>query len=190
VKNALKVVSGLDIKLICPSHGLIWKSYIPKIAQQYQKGSNYESDNKALIVYDSMWGSTKKMAQSLEKGLYESGIEVTVKNLKNNHISDVVTEVLRSRLVLIGSPTLNNGILPTLGEFLTYLKGLRPRKRIGFSFGSFGWGGQAAGEIEKVLKELKWDLPFEPVKIKYIPDEEELHAVENTGKKLGDYINK
>ncbi|MFW6124409.1 MAG: FprA family A-type flavoprotein [Acidobacteriota bacterium] len=190
VKNALKVVSELDIEMICPSHGLIWKSFIPEITQQYQKWANYESDKKALIVYDSMWGSTKKMAQSLEKGLHESGIEVKMRNLKRNHISDVVTDVLRSGLVLIGSPTLNNGMLPSIGEFLTYLKGLRPRKRIGFSFGSFGWGGQAAGEIEKVLKELKWDIPFEPIKIKYIPDREELDSVKSTGKKLGEHLNK
>jgi len=188
VKNALKGVSELDIEMICPSHGLIWKSYIPKIIQQYQKWADYESDKKAVIVYDTMWGSTKKIAQSLEKGLSEAGIKVTVRNLKKNHISDVITDVLRSRLVLVGSPTLNNGMLPTVGEFLTYLKGLRPRKRIGFSFGSFGWGGQAVGEIEKVMKELKWEVPVEKININYIPDEEELDSVKRTGKKLGESL--
>ncbi len=188
VKNALKVVSELDIEMICPSHGLIWRSFIPQIVQQYTQWSNYEADKKAVIVYDSMWGSTRKIAQMLEKGLYEAGVEVTVRDLKKIHVSDVITDVLRSRLILIGSPTLNNGMLPSMGEFLIYLKGLRPRKRVGFSFGSFGWGGQAVGEIEKVLKELKWDIPFEGINIKYIPDEEELDSVKKIGEKLGEYI--
>jgi len=188
VKNALKVISELDIEMICPSHGIIWKSFIPKITQQYRKWSDYDSDKKAVIVYDSMWGSTKRMAQMLEKGLYEAGIGVTMRNLKRNHISDIITDVLRSRLVLVGSPTLNNGMLPSIGEFLTYLKGLRPRKRIGFSFGSFGWGGQAVSEIKQVLEDLKWDIPLESIKIKYIPDEEELDLVRDSGKKLGEYL--
>jgi len=190
VKSALEVVSQLDIEMICPSHGLIWRSHIPEIVKQYRKWSAYDADKKGVVIYDSMWDSTKKMAQMLERGLYEAGMEVTVRNLKKNHISDVITDVLRSRLVLIGSPTLNNGMLPSIGEFLTYLKGLRPRKRIGFAFGSFGWGGQAVGEIEKVLTELKWDIPFEGLKIKYIPAEDELDSVRAAGKKLGEHLLK
>ncbi len=190
VKSAMEVVSQLKIEMICPSHGLIWRSHIPEIVKQYKKWSSYEADNKGLVVYDSMWGSTKKMAQMLERGLYDAGVEVTVRNLKKDHISDVITDVLRSRLVLIGSPTLNNGMLPSVGEFLTYLKGLRPRKRIGFAFGSFGWGGQAVGEIERVFAELKWDIPFEGLKIKYIPDEDELDSVRKVGKKLGESLIK
>jgi len=122
--------------------------------------------------------------------LYDAGMEVAVRNLKRNHVSEVITDVLRSRLIVIGSPTLNNGMLPSVGEFLTYLRGLRPRKRIGFAFGSFGWGGQAVGEIEKVLTELKWDIPFEGLKIKYIPNKDELDSVRKAGKELGEYLLK
>ncbi len=190
VKSALEVVSQLDIEMICPSHGLIWRSHIPDIVKQYKKWSGYEADKRGVVVYDSMWDSTKKMAQMLERGLYDAGMEVAVRNLKKNHISDVITDILRSRLVVIGSPTLNNGMLPSIGEFLIYLKGLRPRKRIGFAFGSFGWGGQAVGEIEKVLTELKWDIPFKGLKIKYIPGEDELDSVRTVGRELGEYLLK
>ena len=76
-------------------------------------------------------------------------------------------------------------MLPTIGGFLTYLKGLRPKKRIGFVFGSYGWGGQAVGEIEKILKDLSWELPVASININYIPDEKELLDVKKTGKELG-----
>ena len=190
VKKALETVSGLDIDMIAPSHGVIWRSRIPKIIEEYKKWAGFETEKKALIVYDSMWGSTEKIAYSLLEGLSESGIPVKIRNLKNTHISDIITDVQDSKLILLGSPTLNNGMMPSMGGFLTYLKGLRPRNRIGFVFGSYGWGGQAVGEIEKILKELSWDMPFDSINLNYIPDEEELNNVKNIGKKIGKYLKK
>ncbi|MBN2246529.1 MAG: FprA family A-type flavoprotein [Candidatus Aminicenantes bacterium] len=187
-KKALDVVSGLEIERICPSHGVIWRSYIPRIVEQYKRWADYASENKALIVYDSMWGSTAKIAEKLKEGLEESGLMVTVRNLKTNHISDIMTDLIDTRFILIGSPTLNNGMLPTMGGFLTYLKGLRPKKRIGFAFGSFGWGGQAVGEIESVMKGLGWEIPEQSLNLKFIPDGAELEAVKETAVKLGKYV--
>lgn len=190
VKKALEAVSGLDIDMIAPSHGVIWRSYIPKIIEEYKKWSSYTAEKKALIIYDSMWGSTEKIAYSLQEGLTESGIHVTMRNLNSSNISDIITEVQDSKLILLGSPTLNNGMMPSMGGFLTYLKGLRPRNRIGFVFGSYGWGGQAVGEIEKILKDLSWDMPFDSINLNYIPDEEELIKVKEIGKKIGKYLEK
>jgi flavorubredoxin len=184
VKKALDTVSGLDIDMIGPSHGIIWRSRIPKILAEYKKWANYETEKKALIVYDSMWGSTEKLAYALSEGIEEAGINVTMKSLKNNHISDIITKVISSKIILIGCPTLNNTMLPSMGGFLTYLKGLRPRNRIGFVFGSYGWGGQAVGEIENILKDLSWKLPIEGLKINYIPEESDLKNIKEIGKKL------
>lgn len=184
VEKALEALSGLDINMIAPSHGIIWRSLIPQILQEYTKWARYETDNKALIVYDSMWGSTEKIAYSLREGIEEAGIPVTIRNLKTTHISDVITDVITSKYILIGSPTLNNSMLPSIGGFLTYLKGLKPKNRIGFVFGSFGWGGQAVGEIEKILKELSWDLPLDSININYIPDKNELKKSKEIGKRL------
>jgi flavorubredoxin len=188
VKKALEAVSGLDIDMIGPSHGIIWRSHIPKIVEEYKKWANYETEKKALIIYDSMWGSTEKIAYSLLEGLSESGVPIKIRNLKNTPISDIITDVQDSKLVLLGSPTLNNGVMPSMGGFLTYIKGLRPRNRIGFVFGSYGWGGQAVGEIEKILKDLSWDMPFDSININYIPDEEELNNVKDVGRKIGKYL--
>ena len=190
VEKALEALSGLDIEMIAPSHGIIWRSLIPQILKEYTKWARYETEDKALIVYDSMWGSTEKIAYALRGGIEEAGIHVTMRNLKNTHISDVITDVISSKLILLGSPTLNNTMLPTMGGFLTYLKGLRPKNRIGFVFGSYGWGGQAVGEIEKIIKDLSWDMPVESINLNYVPDEKELLDVRKKGKKLGKYVKK
>jgi len=190
VEKALEALSGLDIEMIAPSHGIIWRSLIPQILKEYTKWARYETEDKALIVYDSMWGSTEKIAYTLRGGIEEAGIHVTIRNLKNTHISDVITDVISSKLILLGSPTLNNTMLPTMGGFLTYLKGLRPKNRIGFVFGSYGWGGQAVGEIEKIIKDLPWDMPVESINLNYVPDEKELLDVRKKGKKLGKYVKK
>jgi flavorubredoxin len=188
VEKALEELSGLEIDMIAPSHGIIWRSQIPKILGKYTKWARNETDDKALIIYDSMWGSTEKMAYKLMEGIEEAGIPVTMKNLNTNHISDIITDVISSRLLLLGSPTLNNTMLPTMGGFLTYLKGLKPKNRIGFVFGSYGWGGQAVGEIENILKDLSWDLPVESINLNFVPDGKELTDVKKIGNKLGKYV--
>ncbi|MBN1163955.1 MAG: FprA family A-type flavoprotein [Candidatus Krumholzibacteriota bacterium] len=190
VKNALRAVEGLEIDMIAPSHGVVWRSLVGEILREYGKWANGETEKKALIVYDTMWGSTEKVAFALMEGLAEEDIHVTIRNLNTSHISDIMTEVLTSRLILVGSPTLNNGMLPSMGAFLTYLSGLRPKGRMGLAFGSYGWGGQAAGEIEKVLRELKWELPLDKINVKYIPDLEELEEIKAEGKKLGKLVKK
>jgi len=190
VKKALEMLTKLDINMIAPSHGIIWKKYLSNILKEYSKWANFETENKALIVYDSMWGSTEKIAYALYEGIEETGIKVTIRNLKNTHISDIITDVLSSKFILLGSPTMNNTMLPAMGGFLTYLKGLKPRNRIGFVFGSYGWGGQAVGEIEKILRELSWDLPIKSLNINYVPNENDLKNTKKIGETLVKNINK
>lgn len=185
VNKALDIVSQLPIDMIAPSHGLIWRSYIPQLLAAYRQWANHEAPRRALIVYDTMWGSTHKMAIALQDGLESAGVPVTVRSLQTNHISQIMPDVLHSRAVLIGTPTLNNGMLPSVGAFLTYLKGLRPKKKIGFAFGSYGWGGQGAKEAAAVMKELGWDMPLDLINSVYNPDESELEAVRKAGLKLG-----
>ncbi len=190
VQKALKNLQTLKMEMIAPSHGVIWRSYLPKILKQYQAWSTYTTTNTALIVYDSMWGSTEKIAKALQEGLEDGGIPTTMRNLKNTDISDIMTDVLSTRLILVGSPTLNNGMMPSVAGFLTYLKGLRPRDRIGFVFGSYGWGGQAVGEIQKILTDLNWDMPEESININYVPDNKELNEIKKIGNNLTKYIKK
>jgi flavorubredoxin len=188
VEKALSDIQNLDINMIAPSHGIIWRKNINKIKKEYIKWSKYVSENRAVIIFDSMWGSTEKIAMKLKEGIDETGIKVSLRNLKNSHISDIITEIMESKLILLGSPTLNNGLLPTMAGFLTYMKGLRPKNKIGFVFGSYGWGGQAVGEIEKILNDLSWQLPMKSININYVPDENVLIEIKNIGKELGNYL--
>ena len=190
VEKALSTIENLDINMIAPSHGIIWKNNIKNIINEYKKWSKHESENRAIIIYDTMWGSTEKIAYSLREGINETGFNVSLRNLKTSHFSDIISEIMTSKLILFGSPTLNNGLLPTMGGFLLYMKGLRPRNKIGFVFGSYGWGGQAVGEIEKIIKDLSWELPVKSVNINYIPDENDLKEIKNIGNKLGNYLKK
>jgi len=187
-KKALESLGGLEIEMIAPSHGVIWRSMIPQILEEYGKWANHLTEDRALIVYDTMWKSTEKIAHALMEGMREAGVEVALRCLGTTHMSDVLVDLIKSKGILLGSATLNNGMLPTMGAFLTYVKGLKPRDRVGLAFGSFGWGGQAAGEIEEVMKTLGWDVPFEKVRLNYVPDTGELEKVRETGRKFGEYL--
>ncbi|SFG72396.1 Flavorubredoxin [Desulfotomaculum arcticum] len=188
VNKALDVVTRLDIDMVAPSHGVIWRSLIPKIVPVYRKWAGNETDPKALIVYDTMWDSTRRVALALQDGLEDAGVPVTMRFLQTNHISEIMTDLLTARAILIGTPTLNNGMLPTVSAFLTYIRGLRPKKRIGLAFGSYGWGGQGAKEVAGVIKDMGWETPLDFINIQYRPDGQELQGVRETGKKLGEMI--
>ncbi len=184
VQKALKIVGGLDIETICPSHGLIWRSQIPEIIKKYRKWSANEVDEKALIIYDTMWKSTEKIAHKIQEAFEEKNYKIRIFNLQYNHISDVMTEILTAKYICVGSPTLNNNILPTVAAFLTYLKGLAPKNRIGLAFGSYGWGGQSVGIIENIFKECDFEM-LEQIKLQYVPDEKSLEkAKENLIKQI------
>ncbi len=183
-------MAGLDIDMIAPSHGLMWRSHIPDIVAEYVKWSDHQTEPRAMVVYDTMWHSTEKMAYKLLEGLTEAGVTATIWNLKTNHISDIMTELIRARAVLIGSPTLNGEVLPSMAAFLTYLKGLRPRKRTGLAFGSYGWSPRSREDIEAVMRGLGWDVPEPGISINYVPDPEELEAVREAGRRLGATIGR
>ena len=188
VQKALGALAGLKIEMIAPGHGVIWRTYLPQLLAAYQRWAANETDAQAVIIYDTMWGSTEKLAYSLLEGLEERGVSVRLHNLRAIHISDIMTDLLTAKAILIGSPTLNMGMLPTVGGFLTYLKGLRPKRRIGFAFGSYGWAGQSVKEIEAVMRGLGWDIPVEGVSVQYIPDDAELQKLRAIGNQLGDLL--
>lgn len=176
VQKVLEAISGLDIGIIAPSHGIVWRSHIKDISREYQKWATNATENKAVIVYDSMWGSTEKIAYAIQEAFENKNISTRMLNLKANDISDVMTHVLTAKYICVGSPTLNNNMLPTVAAFLYYLKGLAPQKRIALAFGSYGWGGQSVGQIEEILKSCRFEL-MEQIRLQYIPDAKQLTEV-------------
>lgn len=191
VLKVLEALKNIKIEMICPSHGLIWRrpDDIVKILSLYQKWANYESDNKVAIVYDTMWHSTEKMAIKLYELLDKEGIEVKLCNIKTNDVSDIVTDVMLSRVICVGSPILNNKIFPAVGGFLTYLKGLKPKNRYGFTFGSYGWAKVGFKELEDSLKEAGIELIAEGKYFNYIPDDAELESLKDIVVKIKDLLS-
>lgn len=177
-QGALKAVQGLDIDMIAPSHGVIWRSHIKDILSAYKEWSDNNPETGAVVVFDSMWHSTEKIARTITEAFTQKGIPVKFYDLKENHMSDIVPDVLTSKYIAVGSPTLNNGMLPTVAAFLCYLKGLSPKNRKAFAFGSYGWGGQSIGQVEEQLKACGFDICLEAIKVPYIPSKEQLKEIE------------
>lgn len=174
VQRTLNALKELKIEVIAPSHGVIWRKNIADIIAKYEMWAEGGNREKALIVYDSMWGSTEAMAHAIECGFLECGIPTIVRNLKHNHISDVMTDLLESKYIAIGSPTLNNLVLPSVAGFLNYIQGLAPKNKVGFAFGSYGWSSMALKQIEEVMAKCGWCMPLGALNINYRPDEEAL----------------
>ena len=132
----------LDIDMIAPDHGIIWRSNPGRIIEAYDTWSRQEPKKKALIIYDTMWHATEKMAKAVLTGLVDEKISVKLLDLKATHRSDVMTEVLEAGALIFGSPTLNNGMMPLVADMLHYLRGLKPQNKIAAAFGSYGWSAR------------------------------------------------
>ncbi len=184
-KLIAKVVEmGIDIDMIAPDHGLIWRKDPAGIISAYNRWSRQESSAKALIVYDTMWQATEKMARAIGEGLKEEGVDFKILNLKFNHRSDIMAEVLDSSAVVLGAPTINNGMMPAMADLLSYMKGLRPAGKIGAAFGSYGWSGEAVMLISEAMREMDIGLVSDGVRVKFSPKKEDLDRCVELGRQV------
>jgi len=180
VQKVLEAAAPLQIKMIAPSHGLVWTDQIPQILEAYKNWAfNVANPKQALVIYDTMWKSTQMMAYAIAAAFENLGIKAKMLNLQTNHISDIMTDVMDAHYICVGSPTLNSSILPTVAAFLYYLKGLSPKDRVGLAFGSYGWGGQSIPILHQLLgdpKECGFDM-LDPIKVQYVPDDATLQGI-------------
>jgi flavorubredoxin len=184
VSRAFKALEGINIEIIAPSHGIIWRSKPEKILNAYQRWVEGKTENRAVIVYDTMWGSSEKVAKALAEGISSEGVIVSLYRLRDTHNSDVIAQILEARAVLVGSPTLNNSLFPTVASFLSYMKGLRPRNKIGTVFGSYGWGGGAKRAVETEMKASGIELLESELDYNFKPTKDDLKAAVEFGKIL------
>jgi|WetSurMetagenome_2_1015567.scaffolds.fasta_scaffold03036_9 anaerobic nitric oxide reductase flavorubredoxin len=171
---ALEKLKGLDIKMLATAHGVIWRSEIPRILQLYDRWANHQTEERALLVFDSMWGSTEKMALAIAEGISAGGVPVRVCKASATPRSLVMREVLDARAVIFGTPTLNMGMFPTMADVGVYLKGLRPRNRIGACFGAYGWSAGGVKALRESLNGSGLDFPFEDIEVRFNPQEADL----------------
>jgi len=180
--------SGIAPRIIAPDHGPVWRKDVGWIIGKYREWIERKPKRKAVVLFDTMWGSTEMMARAISEGLREGRVQVSFLPLKTSDRADAATEILDAAALIAGSPTLNDGIFPTMADTLTYLKGLKPKNLLGAIFGSHGWNGTGADEIRKYFEEMKIELIGEPLKVNWVPDAEALEMCRALGKAMAEKI--
>jgi flavorubredoxin len=186
VKACLERVKELDIEMIAPSHGIIWRQHADGILSAYRQWMDCTPQPKVLVVYDTMWENTGAMAQAILEGAARPGVQVKLIHLRRSNLTRLATEVLDAAAVAFGSATLNHNMMPMAAAALCYLEGLKPRGKYCFAFGSYGWGKGGAENVEQRLRDIGWEILREPIRAKYRPTTEILDQCRQAGKLLAD----
>ncbi len=175
IKNKIADIQklGLEIDMIAPDHGIIWRSSPQKVIQDYLAMANGRAALRVAIIYDTMWHSTERMTIPLMQGIKDEGVDCKVIKLRATPMSTAIKEFWKSRGALIGTPTLNNIMFPSVAEYLTHLRGLRPQNRITGAFGSYGWGGGAVKEAYEDFKRMGLEVVEPGMQVLYRPSPED-----------------
>ena len=180
----------LPVDMIAPSHGIIWRKDPLQIVTKYQEWAAQKPEPRAVILYDTMWNGTRQMAEAIGDGLAEAGVDHKILNLAVSDRNDVLVEVFKARTVLVGSSTINNGVLPTIMPVLTDIKGLKFKNKIGAAFGSYGWSGEAVKIIEEHLAASGIEIVRDGIRFKWQPRPEELDACREFGREIAEATKK
>jgi flavorubredoxin len=186
VLKLLERVQGLKIPIdtVAPDHGPIWRKDPGRMPALYATWAAQEPSRRAVVVFDTMWQSTAAMARAAGEGLAQGGASVKIHCLKGSHRSDVASDLLGAGALLVGSPTLNNNMLPTVADVLTYIRGLKFRNLAGGAFGSHGWSGEGAKQVREALDAMKVEADGDPVTARYVPTPEDLQRCRDLGRRV------
>jgi anaerobic nitric oxide reductase flavorubredoxin len=179
---------NLPVNLIAPSHGVIWRQDPIQIVKKYLEWAAQKPADSAVIIYDTMWEGTRSMAEAIGAGLLAENIPFKIFNAAASDRNDLITEVFKAKAILLGCPTFNNGLLPTLRPVLEDLRGLKFLNKIGAAFGTYGWSGESLAILEEHLKACKISLVSAGVKAKWQPKEDSLAQCKELGQKVGQAI--
>lgn len=182
---------NIPIKMICPSHGLIWRENPLQIIEKYLEWSNNYKENQITIIYDTMWNSTKVMAEQITKGIknIDKNVQIKLMNTSKDDKTEVLTEVFKSKMILIGSPTVNNGYLHSIAGILEMIKGMKLKGKKAVAFGSYGWSGEATKTIAEELKKAGFEILNEGIKMMWKPDEEMKKACIDFGENIAKMVD-
>ena len=177
---------NLPLSMICPSHGVIWKDNPAQIVEKYLAWADAYQENQVTIVYDTMWQSTRKMAEAIADGIREVTPDtmVVIKNIAHDDKNDVITEVFRSHAVLVGSPTINNGHSFAIAGLLEMISGLKFKNKRAAAFGSYGWGGGSVKQISAKLAEAGFELVNDGIAKLWVPDTNALDDCNEYGREF------
>lgn len=179
---------NLPVDIIAPSHGIIWRKDPMQIVEKYYEWAQGKSEKSAVILYNSMWGATHQMADFIAKGLRDAGLSYKIYNAATADRNDVLAEIFKAKGILLGSSTVNNGILTSLAPYLEDLMGLKFINKVGAAFGSYGWSGESPKLLSEHLEKSKIKVLQEPLKVKYMPDETELENCRSFGRTFAERL--
>jgi flavorubredoxin len=190
VAKSVEKLGSLDLPIdyICPDHGPIWRDQPLKMVEKYADWAAQNRANKAVVLYDTMWNSTELMARAVGEGLASGGTRTVLMSLKGAHRSDVATQILDAGALVVGAPTMNKQMFPSLADCMTYLMGLAPKGMLGATFGSYGWGGEAAKDLSAMLEKMDVEQIGDPVRINYVPEAETLAACRGLGRQVSEAL--
>ena len=179
----------LDIDIVAPDHGPVWRNGDHgKIIDFYREFAEQKPEKRAVVLFDTMWHSTEAMANAIAEGLIQSGISTELISLHSCDRSEAITRIMGAGVLAVGTPTINNNMYPSLGDMLTYMRGLKPKIAVGGAFGSFGWSGEGAKQVAEALTLMNIEQPAAPLAVKYVPDAGALARCVEFGKVLAEAL--
>ena len=179
---------GVPVDMICPSHGIIWRDNPMQIVEKYQQWADAYQENQVTIAYDTMWSGTRHAAEAIAEGIKEANSTIDVKlfNIGKADKNDVVTEIFKSKGIIVGSPTHNKRILDPVAALVELLKGLRLQDKKGAAFGCYGWSGESVQLLNESLQESGIELINEEgLKVLWNPDKEAREECARFGREIG-----
>ncbi|HEY3298778.1 MAG TPA: flavodoxin domain-containing protein [Armatimonadota bacterium] len=179
---------NLPVSMIAPSHGIIWRKDPLQIVYKYQEWAQQVPEKRAVILYDTMWQATQKMAEAIGDGLAAEGIPYRLFHMAVTDRNDVIAEIFKAKAVIVGSSTVNNGLLPSMSPVLEDLKGLKFQNKIGAAFGSYGWSGECQKLLEERLTAAGVKVAAPGVRAKWQPSDEDLVNCTNLGRAMAEAI--
>jgi flavorubredoxin len=181
---------NLPVNMIAPSHGVLWRRDPLQIVKKYQEWARQTPEKSAVILYDSMWQGTRHLAEAIGEGLENEGIPYKIFHMAISDMNDVVTEIFKTKAVIVGSPTFNQGLLPTITPILEDIKGLKFQNKIGAAFGCYGWSGESLKLIEEHLDKCKIPVVAEGLLAKWQPKPDDLAKARELGRNMAQAIKK
>lgn len=183
---------NLPLDMLCTSHGVIWRDNPLQIVEKYMKWANDYQENQVTIIYDTMWNGTRRMAEAIAKGIKEVDPTLLIKlfNSARSDMNDIITEIFKSKLIIVGSPTINKGILHSVAAIIEMIKGLSFKNKKAVGFGTYGWSGESVKIINEELKEAGFEVLNKGIKALWYPDENSLQECIDFGKDISEGLNK
>jgi flavorubredoxin len=192
VLKKIEQFAGLELplKMICPSHGVLWRDNPMQIVQKYLEWANQYREDQVTIIYDTMWNSTRSMAEAIAAGIHQASPATAVKvfNCARSDKNDVITEIFKSKAILFGSPTINQGILTATAGMLEEIRGLKFRGKKAAAFGAFGWSGESVGMLSEKLGEAGFDVVNGGLRLPWAPDAEALQQCVDFGRAFAETV--